>query len=437
MVTSQFSDEFGSAFRETWEPPPAGSQSVYPALGWRGESQPPVAMLCDLTGVPIVELPLISWQVVDALSRPTEATFTINTANDSRLDRLLAPWGGTVVFLVEGEPAWGGPVVKRRTPLGKTALEVTCREWTAWLDRVWTTDATEYLAPVTPDDAGYIVKHRIEAAWSLSAGYGVRPPLGALEWTGPAGATADIDLLSQEDEPNPQSILAEISTLTQATPIDWQLGWKRTPDQRYVPELRTELFDPGLTPVELTVGADTATATLEIDADQQATRVKAVGESVDVVKEPVAADKQSWPPLWRALSYEKVVDPTGIADQVYEMTRAPGVGASDLRIPGARIDWRPGDLVRLLVPSDFDPRFPEGLEAVLRASEVSWAGSASERTTSLTLTSLWDAIPNVEGRATPLAAQVEAAPTYAPLPLAEGLRRLSSRVTALELRRTT
>lgn len=437
MVTSQFSEEFGTDFQATWEPPPSGSQATYPALGWRGESQPPVAMLCDLTGVPIVELPLISWQVADALSRPTEATFTINTASDSRLDRLLAPWGGTVVFLVEGQPAWGGPVVKRRTPLGKTALEVTCREWTAWLDRVWTTDLTEYLAPVTPDDAGYIVKNRIEAAWSLSDGYGVRPPLGSLAWTGPAGVTADIDFVSQDDVTDPQSVLAEISTLIQATPIDWQLGWKETVDHRYVPELRTTLFNPNLTPVELTVGADTATAMLEIDSDQQATRIKAVGESVDVVKEPTVADKATFPPLWRALSYDKVADPTGIADQVYEMTRAPLVGASDLRIPGARIDWRPGDLVRLRVPSDFDPRFPEGLEAVLRASEVSWAGSATERTTSLTLTSLWDAIPNVEGRAATQAAQIEAAPTYAPLPLAEGLRRLSSRVTALELRRTT
>lgn len=428
MVTSQFSDQFGSDFRNVWEPPPVPDTAPVPGMGWREEAAPPVAILCDLSGNPVVELPLVSWQVSDALSRPTEATFVVNTSLYPRLEALLAPWQQTVVFLADGVPVWGGTVVKRRVPLGKTSAEVTCREWTAWLDRVWTTPTTEYVSPVTPDDAGFVVKQRIEAAVSLAASADIVPPLVApLRWAGPAGATTELEFYTQEDVTSPQTILTEINTLVQDAGIDWTVGWVKE-GGRYYPELRTTTFDVNATPRELVVGADCATATLEVDTDSQATRVKVVGEADESVTGGLEA---SYPPLWRAYSYDKVLDPANLSTQIHALVRQPVFGVTDLRVPGARHDWRPGDLLLIVVPSDFDPRYPLGLDLVLRVTDVAWAGSDTERSTALTVSSLWDQIPNQ-----PLArTSIDPTPSLARLPFTEGLRRLGARVQALELRR--
>lgn len=427
MVTSQFSDEFGTDFRNVWEPPPVPDTAPVPGMGWREEVSPPVAVLCDLSGLPVVELPLVSWQVADALSRPTEATFVVNTTLYPRLEALLAPWQQTIVFIADGQPVWGGTVVKRRVPLGKTSAEVTCREWTAWLDRVWTTPATEYVSPVTPDDAGFVVKQRIEAAASLAVDADVVPPLSPMRWTGPAGATTELEFYSQEDVTNPQTILNEITTLIQDAGIDWQVWWVED-GGRYYPELRTTVFDANATPRELVVGADCATATLEVDSDSQATRVKVVGEADEAVAGGLVAGN---PPLWRAYSYDKVLAPANLATQIHALVMQPLFGVTDLRVPGTRHDWRPGDLVLIVVPSDFDPRYPLGLDLTLRVTDVAWSGSDTERSTSLTVSSLWDQIPNQ-----PLAlASVDPTPSHARLPFTEGLKRLAARVQALELRR--
>ncbi len=167
-------------------------------------------MLCDLTGKPVVELPVVSVSATDSLSKPNEATVSVSLSMRPDLDELLQPWTSSIVLLVENEPVYGGTIVKRRITLGATVLELTLREWSAWLDRVWTTATTEYIAPTTLEDAGLVLKQRIDQAAELLSGHTLVPPIGGLDWSAAVGIECEIDFEDQTEEPSPQTFLAQL-----------------------------------------------------------------------------------------------------------------------------------------------------------------------------------------------------------------------------------
>ena len=405
-------------------------------VGWQAESVPITFVLCDLAGKPVVELPMVSWSVADPLSAPGDADLAIDTTVDPSIVGRLQPWEQTIIMLADGQPVWGGTVVKRRTSLGKTVTQIGVRSWAAWLDRVWTTAATEYAAPATPEDAGLVIYDRFVKAQTLAAGYALQPPFGTLTHVGVTGVPYDGDFEEQDDETAPRSILAEVGTVVTAAGVDWDLQWRRVAG-KYEPFLRTFRFDATARARAVVVGTDTATATLEIDTNDQAGRVKIVGESTDVV----VGSSMDYLPLWRAFSFDQVVDVDTLAAQLLAMLDRPILTVSDVAAPGTRADFKPGDLMQVSIPQGFDTRYPDGAEETMRVTGIKWAGGSSAgETTSYTLAALWQAFTNTPDQQN-LGSRAVAGATIGPSVLRGGLvqqlRDMQDRIRHLELRRPT
>lgn len=382
-------------------PPPQSSDVDYAPYGWTTEDRDPVVMWCTRDGTPIAELPIVSAQASDALNRADEATFSVSLASNPDLDALLMPWAGTVIVLVDQVPVWGGTIVKRRTALGKTALELVCREWSAWLERVWTTAAVEYISPTTPDDCATVILNRYQAGYALSAGHAVRPPWDGLAVSGSSGVEWELDFEDQSDEPSPQTIWQEVESIL-ASGVELDTRWTYT-GGRFRMSLEVSRFNPNASALEVVIGSDAVSTTLAVDSDQQATLVKVVG--ADDLTSVVSSSDLKYPPLWRVFSFDKVGSASNtdaeaqaqldkIATDIHNNLKAPVLSADDVSLVGLRSRPHPGELVRIVVPPEFDDRFPEGQDAVMRVTEVTWEWSDAGRSTRLQLTTLSDAIPN-------------------------------------------
>lgn len=443
--TRDFNWDFSSDFgRPVKSDPPLSHDIDYAPYGWTTEERDPVVMWCEIDGTPVAELPLVSASVSDALNRADEATFTVSLVNKPELDRLLTPWAGTMVVLVDQVPVWGGTIVKRRSSLGKTALELVCREWTAWLDRVWTTAAVEYTSPVTPDDCATVILNRFQAGYTLSAGHAVRPPWDGLTVSGSTGVAWELDFEDQSEESSPQTIWQEIESVL-ASGVELDTRWTYT-GGRYRMSLEVSKFNPDAPALEVVIGSDAVSTTLSVDSDQQATLVKVVGAD-DLVSIKQSSDLK-YPPLWKVFSFDKVGSASNtdaeaqaqldkIATDIHNNLKAPVLSADDVSLVGLRSRPHPGELVRIVVPPEFDDRFPEGETAVMRVTEVTWEWSESGRSTRLQLTTLSDAIPNTPTARSPMLrahnADAEAAPGSQGF--VAWLRGVERRLQSLEARR--
>ncbi len=198
----------------------------------------------------------------------------------------------------------------------------------------------------------------------------------------------------------------------------------------YVMTVSTTRFDPEAVVKAVSIGGDSATATLEVDSDNQATMVKVVGADVDGIKDTTP---HYYPPLWKVFSYDKVgatasteviaqAQVDALAEAIRRQLSQPVTSASNVVLPGLRNEYVPGGLVALIVPSDFDVRFPDGLTLMLRVTEVQWSWKANEASTSMSLSALWESIPNAE-------------PAPGRNNFLDTLRNMQSRIQAVETRR--
>ena len=353
----------------------------------------PTVIVCALDGTALVELKITFGEVELSLNEPTEATFTVNTYDHAaEVDDWLQPWASTVVVVIEGAPVWGGTVVKRRIDLGENLLEIVCREWTGWLDRVWTTATTEYASPPSPDDAATVIKQRIDSAVTLFPDC----PLAGMDWLGgTVGIPAEIDFEDQSEETSPDTFLSQLSTLS-GLGVDWRILWTVDNTNKFKAQLWTGRFDAEALSMELVVGGDVVSAKLEVDSDPQVTTVKVIGMDFD----GVAATDPEPVPLWKVSSFDKVGETQEVVDELAEALRRqlaqPLVTVSDVKLSTMQRRYFPGQLVTLVIPPDFDRRYPTGLDVLSRVSMVKWSWKANDKSTELTLSALWDDIPNAE-----------------------------------------
>jgi hypothetical protein len=432
-MVGPWSLEWGPAFSGSkTTPPPGGSDIIFEGVGWQYDVSPPVFVLCDLAGKPIVELPMVSWSIGHPLSAAGDGDMSIDTTVNPDLTRYLQPWEQTVIMLADGLPVWGGVVVKRRTRLGDTVTQVGVREWSAWLGRVWTTAGTQYLSPGALDDAGVVIHDRFVKAATLAEGYDREPPFKDMPLNSATGVTYDGDFEDQELETNPKTFLQDVALVVQTAGVDWRTDWD-TDRATYTPSLTTFRRDSGREAREVVVGADCATATLEMDTDQQATRLKLVGESDDIE----VGTSTAYVPLWRAVSYDKVLDVAPLAAMLLSLVEHPTLTVNDIQAPGSRNDFSPGDLMRIIVPAGFDARYPTGVVTEMRVTGVSWVGSVKGHSTKYTLSALWETLTNTpNGKAQPTVDTGQPVGPDLPRPdFITGLREMAQRISELELRR--
>lgn len=430
-MVNPWADAWGAAFGGGRRPPLDGAPTIgFQGVGWLHEVEPPAFLLCDLLGRPIVELPMVSWSVNNNVNTPLDMDVSIDTTVNPDLIRLLQPWEQTIIMLAGGEPVGGGTVTKRRTSLGKTVTQVGVKCWTAWLSRVWTTATTEYLAPVVLDDAGVVMHDRVSKAATLADG-ALRPPLADLTLGAVTGVPYDGDFEDQEYETSPQTFLAQVGVVQQTTGVDWGLGWVEAGGV-YKPRLDTFKYDANDPVREVVVGADCATASLEIDTDQQVNRLKIVGALDDVT----VGGGASYVPLWRAFSFEDNKDTQTLADQLLAMLDHPTLTITDIQAPGSRAEFTLGDLMSIRIPAGFDARYPDGAETTMQVTGINWSGSAAQNTTKYTLRALWEAVTaSPQTRVQTTLGQALGPSARRNTDLVGALKDMGDRITRLELRR--